>query len=290
MMTCFFIPSCFLLFFVLITDCVDGNAAKYPDAEVVDDVVKAIYNGGEKLRYKISWTGGVKIGELLLEVKKNGDTGNVFELKAHVKDSGMFHFFYPVNDSFVTMVKGDRMLPVSYEVTQKEGKNYRASRRTEYDQKTGKVRYQKNERNPVEYTVDGEVHNEFSSFFFTRIMKLDRNRPAIVPTFADGKRHEVVVYTGDETRIKETVRGDVNVLPVTPVMKFKGLYDKAGDTVIWLTHDECRIPVRIKSRILIGSLTAELVSYSNSHCVDQSKYHRKMPESIVKQETLEIGD
>jgi prepilin signal peptidase PulO-like enzyme (type II secretory pathway) len=86
------------------------------------------------------------------------------------------------------------------------------------------------------------------------MMNLEKDNPVIVPTFADGKRHEVVVHTGDEERIRKTILGDVNVLPVTPIMKFKGLYDKDGDTVIWLTNDECRIPVRINSKILIGLL------------------------------------
>ena len=51
------------------------------------------------------------------------------------------------------------------------------------------------------------------------------------------------------------------------IMKFKGLYDKDGDTVIWFTDDECRVPVKINSKILIGSLTAELIEYRNSACM-----------------------
>lgn len=225
-----------------------------------------------------------------MKVLKVAGKDNMFELRALVKDSGLFHFFYPVNDSFSTMVEAEKWLPVSYEVIQKEGKNYTARRHTEYDQQSGKIRYRKNEKSPVDYSVDGEVHNEFSSFFFTRIMKLEADHPAIVPTFADGKRHEVVVQTGAETRIRKTILGDVNVIPVAPTMKFKGLYDKAGDTVIWLTNDECRIPVRINSKILIGSLTAELISYSNPHCKNQSMNHMKKADSSASQGHLELGD
>jgi len=49
-------------------------------------------------------------------------------------------------------------------------------------------------------------------------------------------------------------------------MTFKGLYDKKGDTVIWYTDDECRVPVLITSKIVIGSLTARLAAYDNSAC------------------------
>lgn len=266
------------------------EAASYPEGKIVSDVVNTMYQGGEKLRYRVCWSGGIKIGELQMEVIKVAGKENEFELQATVKDSGLFHFFYPVNDSFTTRVQGAKRLPVSYEVTQKEGKSYDATRHTEYDQETGLVRYQKNDEEPVSYTVDGEVHNEFSSFYFTRIIHLDPDQPVVIPTFADGKRHEVVVRTGEETRIYRTIRGDVNVLPVTPIMKFKGLYDKDGDTVIWLTNDPCRVPVRINSKILIGSLTAELVSYTNPLCQDQSKYHANLPEGVVKQQELQLGD
>ena len=39
-----------------------------------------------------------------------------------------------------------------------------------------------------------------------------------------------------------------------------------GDTVIWYTDDDCRVPVRINSKIIIGSLTAELTAYENPAC------------------------
>ena len=252
--------------------------------------VAAAYQGSEKLKYRISWTGGIKIGDLEMEVNRLPGENERFELRARVKDTGVFHFFYPVDDSFITVVEGNNRLPVSYTVHQKEGRGYEAFRYTEYDQVNGKVTYRKNEQQPVEFVEIGEVHNEFSSFFFTRILHLVPQERFVVPTFADKKRHDVVVRIGERTRIRKTVRGDVNVLPVTPIMKFKGLYDKEGDTTFWLTDDLCRVPVRINSKILIGSLTAELVSYSNPFCADQSEYHRDPPEKAIVEEELELGD
>lgn len=265
-------------------------AESFPPGVVDDSLAAAAYQGSEKLVFRVSWSGGIKIGELHMEVNRLPGEAERYEIRARVKDSGIFHFFYPVDDSFVTIVAGRERLPVSYEVHQKEGRGYEALRFTEYDQQNGKVRYRKNDQQAVEYEVKGKVHNEFSSFFFTRIMQLDPEQPVTVSTFADGKRHEVVVRTGRETRINNTIRGDVNVLPVAPIMKFKGLYDKAGDTVIWFTNDQCRIPVRINSKILIGSLTAELVSYSNPFCSDQSDYHTDIPEHILEDEKLGAGD
>lgn len=249
-----------------------------------------MYQGGEKLEYRISWTGGIKIGELKIEIVKLPGEDEEYELHARVKDSGIFHFVYPVDDNFVTKVAGEKRLPVSYKVIQREGRGYKATRLTRYDQLKGEIWYQKNDDIPKTYSVEGEVYNEFSSFLYTRLLPLVPGTSSIVPTFADGKRHEVLVESGDVTRMKKTVIGDVNVISVSPRMPFKGLYDKAGDTVIWMTNDECRVPVRINSKIAIGSLTAELVSYTNSSCGDQSEYHRNIPKSFTTLEALELGD
>ncbi len=234
---------------------------------VTDDTIESIvYKGEERLKYEVSWSGGIKIGELHLEVNKNTEAAGGYTIKAIVNASGLFHFFYPVDDSFLTGVDGENYLPLHYDVEQVEGRSYHALRHTEYDQESGVVRYSKNNEQVSEFQVGGQVHNEFSSFFFTRMLTLKQDKPVIVPTFADKKRHEVVVQTGEAIRIKNKVLGNVTVLPVSPIMDFKGLYDKAGDTVIFLTDDTCRIPVRITSKLTVGSLTAELVSYASSTC------------------------
>ncbi len=283
---CVFLP----LFFLFAPSALSNSGAHYPLGIADDKAMATAYQGNEKLSYKVSWTGGIKIGELHMEVIKLEGSQERFELRAKVKSSGLLRAFYPVKDTFVTIVEGSKRLPVTYDVHQKEGRKSEVRRHTDYNQATGEIRYQKNDRVPVLYQVKGDVHNEFSSFFFTRVLQLDPAKPVIVPTFADGKRHEVVVRTGTRTRIKKTIKGDVNVLPVAPIMKFKGLYDKDGDTVIWFTDDMCRIPVRVNSKILIGSLTAELVSYSNPLCLDQSEYHNEIPESVLRKLETEPGD
>ncbi len=229
-------------------------------------LLNSAYSGDETFRYDVSWSGGIKIGELRLRISRTAGDKDITEIHARVTDYGVFRFFYPVDDTFVTQVQGEQRLPVKYEVEQKEGRSYKAHRLTLYDQEAGFVRYWKNDEPEKQYIVAGRVHNEFSSFFFTRVLPFAPGVSLVVPTFADDKRHEVMVTPRKWTHLKETLLGPVNVIEVLPRMTFKGLYDKSGDTVIWFTDDGCRVPVRVRSKILIGSLTAELVSYHGSSC------------------------
>jgi len=128
----------------------------------------------------------------------------------------------------------------------------------------------------------GPAYNEFSSFFITRALQLTQKKRQIVPTFVDGKRHDVAVRVlGREER--KSIFGRIPSIKVLPEMSFKGLYNKDGDTVFWLTDDTCRVPVEINSRILIGSLVAELVEYSNTACRLKKKEKRLL---LLEEEDL----
>jgi hypothetical protein len=252
-----------------------------PFGKIDPAIAQIAYSGDEKFFYDITWTGGLKIGELRLEIKKVAGQKDTYEIHAwFTTDNGMFKYIYPVKDTHVTTVKGDGRLPVYYEVWQKEGYSYTAHRMTRYEQQEGKIIYQK-EGDPIEeFFVNGTTYNEFSSFFVSRVMPLVVGKPFKVPTYADEKRNEVVVETMRKTHIEDTIIGPVDTVEVMPILTFTGLYDKRGDTVIWYTDDECRVPVLINSKIVIGSLTSTLVYYSNPACekynVVQTKnvYHK----------------
>jgi hypothetical protein len=228
------------------------------------DLLQTIFSGDEAMHFAVSWTGGIRIGDLDLELKAVGR--DRLAIHARVTDFGAFKMLYPVDDTFVTYVGGARMLPSRYEVLQREGWRGKETRRlTAYDQVRHLVVYRKNREALQIYRPSGIVYNEFSSFYITRAMPLDPGRPFMVPTFADNKRNEVKVLVQGREEL-DTPYGRVRTVAVLPIMKFKGLYDKKGDTVIWLTDDECRVPVRIRSKIAVGSLTADLDGYRNSAC------------------------
>lgn len=229
------------------------------------------YAGGEKFRYDVSYTGGLKLGEVYISLEQKEQFDDVFVIKTRVSTrNGLFSALYPIEDHYLTEVAGEERLPFYYEVWQKEGFNYRAHRVTRYEQLLGTIIYQLND-NPVQtYNVGNSTQNEFSSFFASRAMPHIPGSSFVVPTFADEKRIEVVVIVKDQEKLKDTIFGTVTTKVVEPIMTFHGLYDKRGDTVIWYTDDKCRVPVQINSKLLIGSLTARLVAYENPACPDYS--------------------
>jgi hypothetical protein len=232
--------------------------------------LSVIYSGQEKMRFSVSWSGGIKIGDFVLRVTPN-PAGEGLIITARAKDYGLFKLLYPVDDTFTTFVQGPLKLPFRYEVHQREGRR-KVPRLTLYDQEKFQVKYRKHQNPLTLYQLAGPVYNEFSAFFINRALRLKKEEEQIIPSFADEKRHKVAVKVFGTER-KETIFGPRNTIRVMPKMHFKGLYDKDGDTVFWLTDDACRIPVEIRSKILIGSLVAELKEYSNPAC--RAVFHLK---------------
>jgi hypothetical protein len=254
----------FIVFATLVFLASAPRAGEPAEGVLRPELLSRVFSGDETMHFAVSWTGGIRIGDLDLELRPDAEGG--FAIHARVSNFGALRMFYPVDDVFVTYVRGERMLPYRYEVVQREGWRGRETRRlTRYDQHGLKVNYRKNEEAEQVIAIAGPVYNEFSSFYITRVMDLVPGEVFMVPTFADRKRNEVkVLVRGRE--VLDTPYGRVATVRVMPIMKFKGLYDKAGDTVIWLTDDACRVPIKINSKIAIGSLTATLDAYHNPAC------------------------
>ncbi len=103
-----------VVFFVLISpfaviwaEEIDGLATDSPPLGVIDPQLAAVgYSGREKLVYDVSWTGGIKIGELHLDVKKLPEITDAYEIRAFVTTkNGAVDIFYPVEDLHVTRVE-----------------------------------------------------------------------------------------------------------------------------------------------------------------------------------------
>lgn len=235
--------------------------------KIDSDIASIAYSGHEYFKYDISWTGGIKIGEMYQEIRKSDTCPDCFELHSKITSSGgIIHRLYPVEDIHITYVRGNERLPYFCEIWQKEGRSYSAHKKIVYDQKKYVVVKKKDGDDTREYKLDGTVHNEFSSFFSSRVMDLRVGNSFVVPTFGDERRHEVIVEISQKEKLQDTLLGEVDTVRVTPILHFSGLYDKRGDTIIWYTDDECRVPVLIRSKIVIGSLTAKLTEYTNLLC------------------------
>jgi hypothetical protein len=86
----------------------------------------------------------------------------------------------------------------------------------------------------------------------------------LLPLFDNGKRYVLrVEWLGRERLDLPPPFGkDTPTIVVEPhLAEGTGLFVKEGRLKLWLTDDERRVPVRMRSRVAIGSVAGDLESY-----------------------------
>jgi hypothetical protein len=99
--------------------------------------------------------------------------------------------------------------------------------------------------------------DDASFFYFARTLPLEVGRTYTLPRYFKPDRNPVTLRVlGRET--VNTPYGRFAAVAVRPTFKSRGLFSAGGQATVWLSDDEFRIPVAIRTRLSIGSLTMSL--------------------------------
>lgn len=222
-------------------------------------LLRSAYSKKEYFRYDVYWLSRIKAGELSLEIEPVAGREDRYVVKATLESTGLMAFFYPIEDYFEIIIRGRERLP-TYMTQLRDRRGDQGVRITEYDQKNLEVEYTKNKKPPETYSISGMVHNEFSSVLILRALPLKTGDQLIVPTFTDKKRYEISIRV-KESEQRQSILGAVDTLKLQPQLSSEDMYEKISNPDVWLTDDRRRIPVRIRAKIKVGTLTAELKEY-----------------------------
>jgi hypothetical protein len=78
--------------------------------------------------------------------------------------------------------------------------------------------------------------------------------------FYKDKVHELdVKFRGRETI--EVPAGKFDCIIIEPLVKEGGLFKHDGDIIIWLTDDDLKMPVKVRTKIIIGHVEILLSKY-----------------------------
>ncbi len=214
---------------------------------------------------------GIRGGIATLEVKEiveiNGK--KAYRILSTARTTPFFSVFFPVEDRVETFVDVEGLYSLRFEKHLREGR-YRHDSITVFDQERLIANYRyvdhgrANEGNPLEYDqgqdypIPPRVQDELSSFYFYRTQEITPGAKAFVNTFASKKNWQVEVRA-IKREVIETPAGTFNTILIEPLLKFEGIFQRKGRVFIWLTDDEYKIPVMLKSKIVIGSIYATLI-------------------------------
>ena len=213
----------------------------------------------EKFIYDLTWT-GIKAGTASLEM--TNDNGMI-KIVSTAQSAPWVSVFYTVDDRIESTLSYNPAfssfgLPVQYRTRIREGR-HRRDKEVVFDRNTNKATYRdylKNEKK--EFGVPSSVFDPISSFYHLRTLELEVGKPVYVTIFDSKKVWNVEVQILRRERITLPA-GTFDTVVVKPNMKSEGIFYRKGEIFIWLTDDAKHIPVKLQTKVAVGSITATLI-------------------------------
>ena len=95
-------------------------------------------------------------------------------------------------------------------------------------------------------------------FYFVRITPLEVGKKYVFDRYFRKEKNPVTIEVVKREKMELPDGSKVECLVLHPVIDTKGMFSKRSDTRIWLTDDERRLPVQIRSKFPFGTITLRL--------------------------------
>jgi hypothetical protein len=236
------------------------RAALGPDGEIG----MPPFGVGERLKFEIKY-GFISAGTATLGIPETvTERGyECYRIVSLAESNSFFSAFFTVRDVAESYLDTRELVPRRFEKRLREG-DFRAHDIVLFDHDRHVAIYPKRGGRLVPISVGAQ--DILSSLYYVRMMDLAVGRSAFIDNHADRKNYPLEIKVLRKERVKVPA-GRFDCLVVEPVMRGAGLFSHQGRLTVWLTDDAARIPVLMKSKVMVGSISAVLtdVDYADVH-------------------------
>ena len=218
-------------------------------AEGVDSLVPGYipFGEGERFVYNVQY-GIITAGQATLEIRNIAeyDGAMCYNIVSDARTNDVFSKVFKVRDRFVSLMDTETLLSVRYEVHLREG-GFKRDEIVTFDRDSLLARY-KDKTVPIA----ADTQDILSSMYYLRTLPLEVGNVIAISNHTNGKNYPLLIKVLREERVKVDV-GEFDCLVVEPFLKEPGLFRQKGRLTVWVTNDKNKIPVLMKSRVIIGS-------------------------------------
>jgi hypothetical protein len=225
------------------------------------------FKNGEELSFKVSY-GFLDAAEAKMIIHPQIVSFNnqpTYKIDIVGKTLGVFKLF-KVNDNWGSYLDTAKIVPYQSYRHIEEGK-YRKNEKIIFDHslKSAQVKLYDRENKKVvdtsEHMIPNNIQDIVSGFYYLRTLDLKKYKPGDMVTingFFDKTIYNLkLVYEGREQL--ETPLGKYETFIFTPVMPSNKLFRGQYPIKVWVSDDKNRIPLKIKARLMVGSLDMEII-------------------------------
>jgi len=249
------VRTSYLLVALLLGGVAAPSSADWQEAPALDSLV------GESLDFKLKW-GFISAASARLEVLRRADGAII--LRASARTVPFLNAIYPVRETVESAMLPPDMRVQRYFKSGKEGRGPAGEDEILFDWDLGTAVHTRDgeSREPIE--VPEGVQDPLSSFYAYRASEVVDYGPVVL-NVTDGKKvSEGGVKVVGRERIKVPA-GTFDAVIVEPEIEgVGGIFKKSpkASIRIWLTDDEWRTPLKLRSKVAVGHFTAVLTRMS----------------------------
>jgi hypothetical protein len=229
------------------------------------------FQNGEELLFKVSY-GFFDAAEAKMVVNKEISTINdipTYKIDVYGQTLGVFKLFY-VKDNWGSYIDTAKMIPYNSYRHIEEGR-YRKHERVTFDHKKKNAHvklYDRDNQNVIDtkdYKIPSDVQDIVSGFYFLRTLDFKKYKPGDtihLVGFFDKEIYNVKLIFKRKEKI-ETSLGKFESYVLVPVVPKNKLFRGDHPVTVWVSDDQNKIPLRIKAKLMIGSLDMEIMEAKN---------------------------
>jgi hypothetical protein len=209
---------------------------------------------GERLEYDVKF-GMLKVGNGRMEVVGSETIRGreAWHTSFTVKGGT---FFYKVNDRLESWIDMETFASLRHVQDLQEGKRDRERRFEIYPDR---LVYTEND-GPEQATARDPL-DDGSFLYFIRTVPLSIGQTYDFPRYFRPDRNPVRVRVLRKESVKVPA-GRFDAIVIQPIIKSKGIFSENGQAEIWLSDDDRRIMLQMKSNLSFGTLNLYLKSYT----------------------------
>jgi hypothetical protein len=232
-------------------------AHELPDSEFTELLPEFVgFGEGEKLVFAVQY-GIVSAGDASLEIRNvasiNG--ADCYRVVSNARTNDVFSVFFKVRDRFESYVDTTELYSMRYEKHIREGK-FRRDDIVDFDQQVHTATYA-----DKVVPIAPRTQDVLSAMYYIRTLPLEVGQSISVANHTDGKNYPLIIKVlGKETVTVDA--GTFDCLVVEPILRGPAIFTQKGRLTVWLTNDRYKMPVLMKSKIVIGSVAAVLKEYT----------------------------
>ncbi len=224
-------------------------------------VTNSAFQPGEVLKFRIHY-GFVDAGEATLEVLpdvKQFAGRNCYHVVGSGKSVGAFDWFFKVRDRYESVLDTQAIIPWFFVRRVNEG-GYIINQNVTFNHYNDSAKSEKKTISIPEYTQD-----LISSFYYARTLDFTNAKEGDV-FLINGYLDDAVVPLNLKFLGRETIKskkGTFRCIKLRPMLVEGRVFKDKEDMTIWVSDDQNKIPVRVQTDILIGSIKMDLVDFKN---------------------------